>query len=306
MRRRSIVLLTAAAGLGGAGLAAALGLWLPLASPVLASVPPLAAPLRTGAEHDALYGPADDPSAYVIDVAAPNRTAGRAGHALVLGLRHTNAEAAPQIAELRTRFAGFEPTLVLVEGRLGLHFGSSSGLLARFGESGEAVALAAAAGVPYQSLEPDPASEVADAVTAFSPAEVLAFYFLRVFTSERGNSWPITELESEAAHLLGKRGSRTGLADALPDLAAMDAFWREHRPQAAPADWRELSAKALWRDPKGTWPARLAEHINRYRDRHFVAAIAAAVARGDRVLAVCGSSHAILFEPALRAAIGGG
>ncbi len=279
-------------GLGVAG--AAVGwwccVWSPLDSVVLAKVPALAAPLRTPAEHDAMQR-----WPYVIEVE------GERGLTLVVGLRHTNDPEDPQIAELRRRFSAFAPTLVLVEGRLGWHFGGAASLLQRFGESGEAVTLAVTAGVPYASMEPDAAAEVIDAVEAFGPAKTLAFYTLRVFVSERDQGLLGDDLDAEAGALLRKRGARTGLAEALPDVAALDRFWAEDGLPGL--EWRTLPANALWRSGGDAWTHRIAERINAFRDRYFVAALVDAVNRGERVLAVCGSSHAILFEPALHAAL---
>lgn len=292
MKRRTWILtggLATAAGVAGvcSGF-----VWKPLPSVALASVPDLAAPLRTQAEHDALqHWP------YVVEA---EDEAGR-GRVLVLGIRHTNDPADPQIADLRRRFRAFAPTSVLVEGRLGWHFGGPVSLLQAFGESGEAVALATTADVPYASMEPEFPAEVADAVGAFGPAKTLAFYTLRVFVSERDRGLLGEDLDAEAAALLRKRGARTGLADNLPNLAALDKFWAEEGLPGV--DWRELPARALWRSAGDAWTHRIAERVNAFRDRHFVAALVDAARRGERVLAVCGGSHAVLFEPALRAAL---
>jgi hypothetical protein len=189
-----------------------------------------------------------------------------------------------------------------VEGRLGWYFGSADTLLEQFGESGEAVALAHIAGVRFASLEPAFEAEAADAALSFGHEKTLAFYTLRVFIGDRdAGGLEGSDLDVVAGELLRKRGARTGLADALPDIAALDRFWAEHRPYQV--DWRELPEEALWRGSGDGWTHRLAEHINAFRDRYFVAALTDAVARGERVLAVCGSSHAILFEPALRASV---
>lgn len=302
MRRRTIVLSALGCLLAGAAITAKLFVWRPLPVRAFATMPELAAPLRTPAEHDALYG--RSPYVIEVEVGVGRDAGGTRGRALVLGMRHTDSVEDPQIAELRARFSTFKPTLVLVEGRLGWHIGGRAGLLSRFGESGEAVALADLTGVPCGSLEPDPAAEVADAVAAFGRERTLAFYFLRVFTSERDSgAWPREDMDAEALALLQKRGRKTGLGDALPDLAAFDRFWREQGPAAGGVDWRELPAQALWRNAGDAWTHRIAERVNAFRDRAFVYAITDAVLRGERVLAVCGSSHAILFEPALRAAI---
>lgn len=258
----------------------------------LTSLPPeLRAPLRTKREHDErTRGMGQQP--YFVE----------GDGVLVVGCRHTSKPDDPQIAALEARFRDFRPTLVLIEGRLGWAWGGRDALLASFGESGFARALAWESGTPCQSLEPPFALEVEDAVGAFDAQKTLAFYTMRVFVSDRDQG-SITKdnTNREAARLLAKRASRTGLASAFADLSAFERFWREEFPKGP--DWRELPAEALWRTHDGTWLGRIAERINRFRDRAMVGAIVAARASGERVFAVCGSSHAILFEPALRAAL---
>ncbi|MFO1077440.1 MAG: hypothetical protein U1E73_06915 [Planctomycetota bacterium] len=290
-----VVVVLVAAALVGRGL-----VWTPIPLLELAGVPPLAAPLRTPAQHDALYAQGGE-LPFVVECN------GRSGQALVLGLAHTNDPASAGIAALRTRLLEFGPTLVLVEGTGGWHFGGVASLVERHGETGAAQALAQAIGARCRSLEPDPRAEVAHAIAAFGREKVLAFYFLRVFASDRdraGAAWTPAQLESEAQRLLRKRGASTGLGDALPDVAAFDAFWRADGP--AGQDWRTLPAEWLWRGNASSWLGAVAERINEYRDRHFVAGIAAGVAAGERVFAACGKSHAILIEPALRAAVSAG
>jgi len=271
--------------------------WTPLPGVPLAEVPPLAAPLRTPQEHDRIQGDAEQlPIACTLE--APGDGLGRC---LVLGFRHTSDPDSEQIRALRKSFAELAPTLVLVEGRLGWHVGGDDSVIRRYGESGAAVVLAHAAGVPCCTMEPDFDAEVQDTADAYGPERTLAFYFLRVFVSERdaGLLGEGERQEAEAAALLRKRGRMTGLAAALPDLAALDRFWPGSEPPHP--DWRSLPKEALWRTAGEAWTQRIAEHVNAFRDRHMVAAILEGMRRGERILAVCGSSHLVLFEPALRA-----
>ena len=269
--------------------------WSPLStSDLVATSPPeLPAPLRTPAEHDAHY---PDSRPRIFGLSPPGH-----GTLTVLGCEHTSDPMDAQLAALRTQFDATDPTLVLVEGRLGWWLGGEDAMTRRFGESGTAAAIARARGIPVASLEPELAGEVGDAVAAFGAEKVLAFYTLRVFVAERDAGLLGDDLDSEAEALLHKRARKLGLDGVLPDLAALDRFWADASPPHP--DWRSLPRELLWRAPDGPWPKRVAERINRYRDRHMVAVMTAAVARGERVLAVCGKSHLILFEPPLTAAI---
>jgi len=268
--------------------------WKPLPGVELGAVPALAAPLRTPAEHDAISDAREEwPITCELE--------GAGGAVIVIGIRHTQDPEDPQIRALGRFFQAFRPTQVLVEGRLGWWIGGTASVIERFGESGAAAVLAKQSGAPCHSLEPDFAEEVRDAVDGFGEQRTLAFYFLRVFVSERDAGVLGDDIEAEAGALLRKRGRLTGLGEALPDLGAMDRFWNASYPPHP--DWRSLPREALWRTRSGSWTQEIAERINAFRDRHMVAAIADGARRGERVLAVCGSSHLILFEPALRAAV---
>ncbi len=265
--------------------------WTPLTPEPLPEVPALPAALRTGSEHDALYPTVPRPYALELH-----------DRALVLGFEHTQDPSDPQLEVLRSRFAAWSPTLVLVEGRLGWCLGGPDALTERFGESGTAVGLAWRSGVRFATLEPSFEAEAADTAEAFGAERSLAFYFLRVFVGDRDGEGLGSDRYAAALGLLRKRASRTGLDGTFADLAAFDAFWSANG-LTKHGDWRELPAEALWRDGAGTWLQRVAEHVNAFRDRHAVARVAHAVRGGERVLVVQGLSHTILAEAALRVAV---
>ena len=66
-----------------------------------------------------------------------------------------------------------------------------------------------------------------------------------------------------------------------------------------------MPGEAMWPGIEGeTLRMRLANASSRARDEHMARLIIDLVQRGERVFLVCGASHALAIEPALRAAPG--
>lgn len=299
MRRRLRIALFTVLLLASATLAIRPWVWSPIAGLRTAQRPAALVVTRSPAEHDAIHGSMDGP--YLVELARP----ASGGTLRYYGTRHVvdplEPRATATLDALRRGFAARRPSLVLIEGRLDWHFGGEAAAVQRFGEAGLTASLARAAGLPLRSLEPEFADEVAAAVAEFGARPVLAFYFLRVYASDRDRGELGSDRETSAAGLLRKRAARLGLASSFADLAEFDRFWSESA--AGQGDWRTLPAEALWRRADGTWLQRIAERINAFRDEHMVAVLLEALARGEDVFAVCGASHVILQEPALRAAL---
>lgn len=267
-------------------------LWLSAWHPVPAFPDPdpasLPVPILTSEEYSARMAGHARP--YVFE-------AGNArGAVLVFGAEHTRDPAAPQLAALRARFAVFRPSAALVEGRLGHLLPWFQDPVRRHGESGLVRALARAAAIPCWTWEPSIEDELR-AVLARHPRERVAlFYVLRPYGSGLRHGRPA----DPDAVVEGTRGRRTrwpGLEGALPDLAAVDAAWRRECPGAG--DWRDHSDVHGW---PGTLAAVFADS-NAARDEHFARVLLHLAHRGERVFAVCGSSHAVKLESAVRAAL---
>jgi hypothetical protein len=83
-----------------------------------------------------------------------------------------------------------------------------------------------------------------------------------------------------------------GLEDTFKSVDEIDAEWRMRFPDGP--DWRDTS------DEYGL-PGFFAEmDSNRARDEHFARVVIDLVRSGERVFAICGSSHAVKLERPLR------
>jgi hypothetical protein len=273
------------------------GCWTPIDRVEVDGSPPMEAPLRTTAQHDSVMEGRAWP--YVLRLSHPS-----GGELLYFGSWHTRDPADPQIEAMRDAWRGARPTIALTENTGGWAIGGLDGGIRTLGEFAVPIHEAREHDIPVRSLEPSWEAELADASAAFPVEDLLVFYTLRVFLSERGDRSG-EALDDLADHLLGKRGSRPGFQGVIGDLAAFDSVWAANFADA-PGDWRSLPPEAVWPNDEGHRLQRISTVVNRSRDRHMVRVILHYLERGERVYAVAGGSHVVIQEPALRAAAAGG
>lgn len=296
--RKNRLLRPAAAGLVVVAVIAGGG-WVLAWKPAPTLDPPagvsLSGTFRPYHEHDeARQG---DPGPYVFRLKHPSS----GGDVVVFGSIHSNRPDEPQMEQIRSAWDSASPTLALTETTLGLHWGGRDSAIRRLSEFGLLAWLARKDNVPIVSLEPSWDTEITSVLERFSKQEAAAFYFLRVYISEREGTGS-EHRETLAAHLLRKRTGRPGLEGSFADLAAFDQWW-DTGPREILGPWRTLPAEAVWPREEGPVLTRIAFEANRARDRHFALLIVDAVNRGEQVFVVCGASHALTLEPVLRASI---
>lgn len=249
---------------------------------------PLAVPVLPGAQYDSLVAHHARP--YLVQVQAAE------GALLLYGAEHTRDPNDPQLADIRARWAVFQPTVALVESRLGFLLPGLMDPVERYGEMGAVYALARRAGVPAYTWEPPRSLEIARMLEAFPAERVALFYVLRPYASNLRFGRP----DDPDAILEGYRQERTrypGLENTLHSVADIDRIWQ--RDFAGLPDWRDTSDEEGWPGYLGD----LAAHSNTLRDEHFAQVIIDLVRRGQRVFAVCGSSHSVKLEKTLKAAL---
>ena len=219
------------------------------------------------------------------------------GSALVFGVEHVKDPSDPSIESLRTKARSFEPTVVLIEGRLGFHLGGLDGAIRKFGEPAAARALASDLGAKVYTWEPDRDTEVAMMLEQFPKDRVALMYILRPYFSNFRHGKP-SDPDAAVESVRRKRTKWAGLEGTFGSVAEIDAVWQ--RDFAGLPDWRDTS------DQWG-WPgslAALADFNRDIRTTHLARCVIDQCAKGERVLVVAGSSHAVRIEPALQAASG--
>ena len=248
----------------------------------------LTVPILTLEEHDEL-GEHDRP--YIVDIEAER------GALLYFGSEHVKDPHHPQTAKITEQWEAFEPTVALVEGRLGLYLGGMSRGISRFGESGAVYVLARRDDVPVYTLELDFADEATALVDEFPAEHVAMYYVLRPYFGAVRHG-PIEDPESFVRKFIRKRASRYGMEGTIESVADIDRIWK--RDFADKPDWRELD------DRYGCWYGYLspvADKCNKLRNEHWAQMMIELVRRGERVFAVAGCCHAVCHGPALRATL---
>jgi hypothetical protein len=215
---------------------------------------------------------------------------------LLFGAEHTQDPDDPQIDSIRAQWERFAPTVTLVEGRLGFLFRWTSDPVARFGESGAVYDLAKRSGVPAFTWEPPVEAEVAWVLRSYPQKRTALFYILRPYFGQRKFGRP-DDPDGMVEGTIGRRTQWKGLEGSIADVAEIDSIWRADF--AGKKDWRET-------DDRYGWPGYLGEIAaasNAFRDEHAARIIVHLARNGERVFIVCGSSHAVKLEPALRATL---
>ncbi|MBX3388983.1 MAG: hypothetical protein KF691_05960 [Phycisphaeraceae bacterium] len=214
------------------------------------------------------------------------------GEALVFGAEHTKDPECKQIAEMRRLFKEFSPTVVLVEGRPGSPIAGLGDPVRQFGEAGMALSLARSSGIPTWSWEPTRDDETSAMLNRFPKERVALFYILRPYVSDLRHGKPA---DPDAA-LESNRASRVrwrGLENSFASVREIDRVWA--RDFRGLPDWRDTS------DEFG-WPGYLSEIAEASRDvrtEQMARCVLDLCAKGERVLVVCGSSHAVRAKSAI-------
>jgi len=252
----------------------------------------LEAPIMTPDAYGAVIDTHPRPFVYEIEPSNPDGT----GAVLIYGAEHTKNPDDSQIADIATLWKAFAPTTALVESDLGMMFPAFMDPVETFGEVGAANALARDAGIPTYTWEPPDDVLVASLKgQGFTAREVAMRMILAPYFSNLRHG----RLEDPEAFVEEFRAERTrwaGLEDTFATVDEIDAEWRKRFPDGS--DWRDVS------DQYGL-PGFLGEmDANQARDEHFARVVIDLARRGERVFAVCGLSHAVKLEPALRATFG--
>ncbi len=238
------------------------------------------------------YAAVRHPTPHVVDVGS------RESRLLVFGVRHSSDPADAMFAQLDTAFVQLAPCFALHEGTPPQAGRDREVAIRRHGEAGLMCYLAADAGIGTASMDIPLGAEAQLLRSEVGVGDALVFLVVRQLAS----------FNRKTARMDFDGYFRDFFAVIAPglELAAID--WplveREHRrllarPLAAP------QVTAVETDPmRDALPTqRIARLSNRRRDEHMLQCLLDAVATHARVFATVGVTHAVMLEPALRAAI---
>jgi hypothetical protein len=214
------------------------------------------------------------------------------GTVMVFGSGHTRDPADPELAEIERQWRRFAPTVALLEGRLGFLAPGFMDPVEEYGEMGWVNALAKADDVTTYTWDL-PWEDAATELARIHPPERVALYFvLRPYfgTLRFGRPESPESYVEEYLH----RASIPALAGTIENVADIDRIWRRDFP--GQTDWRDLSDQG----PLVGYLRDLSADSEDVRNRHLIRVMHALVTKGERVFVICGSSHAVLIEPAVR------
>jgi hypothetical protein len=238
------------------------------------------------------YAAIRHPTPYVVDLAN-----GR-GRLLLFGSQHSSDPGLPMFDQIEAAFTALSPLFALHEGTPPALEVDREIAIRRHGEAGLVRNLAARAGIETASMDIPLAEEARLLRGAIGARDALVFLVVRQLASYNRKTarmdfdgyfgdffatiapaleldaiaWPL--IESEHVRMLGRR-----LATARVTALETDPT-RDELPTQ-----------------------RVARLSNRLRDEHMLDRMLEAVRVHERVFATVGVSHAVMLEPALRAAI---
>jgi hypothetical protein len=228
---------------------------------------------------------------YVVDVA-------RGGSRLLLfGGRHSSDPTDPMFGQIDAAFARLAPAFALHEGTPPHVEREREVAIRRHGEAGLVRYLAARAGIDTASMDIPLAEEARLLRREIGPNEALVFLVVRQLASFNRKT-----ARMDFDGYFGDFFDR--IAPALELAIDWPLIEREHRRVLG----RPLAARqvtAMETDPmRDDLPTqRIARRSNRLRDEHMLRRLLEALGEHERVFASVGVSHAVMLEPALRAAV---
>ena len=248
----------------------------------------LAAPLLTSEEYGMLVD--THPRPYIVEIETQVD-----GALLFYGSEHTQDPGDPQITDIQMRWNAFQPTVALVESRLGFFVQDFQNPVKEYGEMGWAFWLARKDDVPVYTWEIPREREIQYALENYPKEQVALFYILRPYFGNLRFGKP-DDPDAVVEGYIRERSDYPGIENTISSIEQIDVIWGRDFPDEA--DWRDTS------DQFGLpgYLDEIAVRTNEARDEHFVRVIIDLIQRGERVFAIAGSSHAVKLEPALRAA----
>jgi hypothetical protein len=229
---------------------------------------------------------------YVVDVA-------RGGARLLLfGGPHSSDPAHPTFDRIEAAFAALAPAFALHEGTPPQIETDREIAIRRHGEAGLVRYLAARAGIDTASMDIPLAEEARLLRREIGSGDALVFLVVRQLASFNRKT-----ARMDFDGYFGEFFER--IAPAL-GLAAIE--WPLIESEHVRLLGRPLSARgvtALETDPlHDDLPTqRISRRSNRLRDEHMLRRLLAALTEHERVFATVGVTHAVMLEPALRAAV---
>lgn len=215
------------------------------------------------------------------------------GKVFVVGVDHTKDIDHAHLDTLVNVWSKAEPSVALVEGRLGFLFTWFQNPVNKYGESGLVSKIAKSEGVKLYTWEPTKQDEIFLLLKDFTPEQIATFHSFRPYFSNMRHGKPANP-EAKLQEYLESRTDNDALRNVFTSWKELDSIWRKDFPEI---EWRNHSDRYGW--PKG-YLSEMANASNLLRDYHLVQTINELVNKGEVVFACVGVSHAPRIEATLK------
>jgi hypothetical protein len=232
------------------------------------------------------------PTPYLVDIARSE------SRLLLFGGRHSSDPADPMFDQLEEAFLKLAPAFALHEGTPPHPETDRAVSIRRHGEAGLIRHLAARAGIDTASMDIPLAEEARLLRREVGPREALVFLVVRQLAS----------FNRKTARMDFDGYFKEFFDCIAPGLGLTAIDWPLVEAQHLEVLGRPLAARkvtAVETDPtREELPTqRIARRSNRQRDEYMLGRLLETLARHERVFAAVGVTHAVMLEPALRAAV---
>jgi hypothetical protein len=210
---------------------------------------------------------------------------------VVFGAEHTRDANDVQIKEIEGSWQQLQPTVALVEGRLGFLLPRLMDPVENLGEGGKVKELAHKKGIPVYNWDLSKDALAVQLQQHFKREQIALYQILNPYFSQLRFGKPAsTETFLEPYF---KRAAYVNLQDSIQNVQDINRIWKKYFPQL---DWRNVSDET-------TLPGYLDSMMaitNDLRNAQLIAAIKELEMKGEKVFAICGSSHAVCIAPAFQ------
>lgn len=207
---------------------------------------------------------------------------------LIFGSEHIKDPSDPQNIAIENSFNEFNPTVVLVEGRLGFLIPYVMNPVKKFGEMGKAAELAKKKSLPIYSWDSPKSEQLNSLRDQFEDEQIALKEILNPYFANLRFGKPESPETYVEQYL--NRAEWLGVQDKIRSIDDIDRIWKSDFPTEK--DWRDTSDQ--WGLPG--YLAEIADYSNYVRNQHLVCVINQLLNQGERVFVICGSSHAVCIK----------
>lgn len=208
---------------------------------------------------------------------------------VIFGATHTRDPKADEIVLIEKEWSDLNPTIALVEGRLGFLFPGLMDPVSTLGEGGKVAELSRRQQVPIYNWDMSKPELMKELVKTYSAEQVALSQILTPYFSNLRFGKPASPEKFIEEYL--KRAIEVGQEQNFQSPKDVDRIWAKYIKSI---DWRNVS-------DEHKLPGFLDDMMatsNDLRNRQLTNVVKELVGKGERVFLICGSSHAACVHPA--------